>query len=70
MKKLKLFVWENVLCDWQCGHVAVLAFDVEQARSVVRETTEAYQYQSLIEVFTKEPVIHEDPVAILCYGSA
>jgi len=70
MKNLKLFVWENVLCDWQCGHIAVLALSVEHARKVVRDTLEAYQLSSLLEVFTEEPTIYTDSVAILCWGSA
>ena len=70
MKKLKLFVWENVLCDYVCGHIAVLALNVEQAREVVRTTVDECDHHSMMEVFTKEPTIYTDPVAIPCWGGA
>jgi len=38
---LKLFVWDNVLCDAGCGMMLALASNIEAAReSIVREMTE------------------------------
>lgn len=34
-KKLKLFVWEGVLCDWTCGMICILAEDLKQARELL-----------------------------------
>jgi hypothetical protein len=31
MPDLKLFVWEDVLCDYTCGMACVLAHDLEEA---------------------------------------
>lgn len=36
-KKLKLFVWEDVLCDYTCGIMFALAPDVETARKILLE---------------------------------
>jgi len=36
-RTLKLYVWENVLCDWTCGIMFALAYDVKQARKLIRE---------------------------------
>ncbi len=30
-KPMKLFVWENVLCDWSCGMITVIAKDLDSA---------------------------------------
>lgn len=32
---LKLYVWENVLCDYSCGVMFALAHDVDEARREV-----------------------------------
>jgi hypothetical protein len=34
-KKLKLYVWEEVLCDYTCGVIFALATDPEHARRLV-----------------------------------
>ena len=34
-KKNKLFVWEDVMCDYTCGTAFALAPDVETARKMV-----------------------------------
>ena len=70
MKKLKLFVWENVLCDWTCGHIVVFASSVQNAREVVRATIDGCDHHSLLEVFTKDPIIYDDAVAIPCWGGS
>jgi len=70
MKNLKLFVWENVLCDWTCGHIAVLASSVEEAREVVKRNPDLGEYSDVKWVFTEEPTIYTDPVAILCWGGS
>jgi hypothetical protein len=37
-RKLKLYVWEGVLCDYTSGAMWALAYSVEQARELVRES--------------------------------
>ena len=70
MGNYKLFVWENVLCDWDCGHVAVLASSVEHAREVAKRDLSLKGRADLSLILNLEPRIHEYPVAILCWGSA
>jgi len=64
-KKLKLYVWENVLCDYTCGMVCVLAFDLEQAFDLIREKYDEYYLDDLAGV---EPEIIEEPEAFAVYG--
>lgn len=36
-KKLKLFVWEEIMCDWTCGIAFALAYDADHARELIME---------------------------------
>ena len=36
-KRLRLFVWRDVLCDYSCGGVAVLAATVEAAETEIEK---------------------------------
>ena len=42
-KKLKLFVWENVLFDYTSGIMFALAYDVEEARKAIMAS---FDYES------------------------
>jgi hypothetical protein len=32
---MKLFVWEDVLCDYTCGQMVALATTIEEARKIL-----------------------------------
>jgi len=64
-KKLKLFVWEEVLCDYTCGMICVLAFDLEQAFDLMREKYDEYYLNDLASV---KPKVIEEPEAFAVYG--
>ena len=42
-KKLKLFVWKNVLSDYTSGIMFALAYDVEEARKAIMAS---FDYES------------------------
>ena len=61
MKKLKLFVWEHVLCDYTCGVMFALAPDVEIARQMLQEE------DTNNERYT-EPIVYTEPFALAVWG--
>jgi len=64
-KKLKLYVWEDVLCDYTCGMICVLALSLEQAFSLIKEKYDEYYLDDLASV---EPKVIEEPEAFAVYG--
>lgn len=47
MKKLKLFVWENVLNDYTSGIMFALAYDVDHAKKIIlRDAQKKFGYKS------------------------
>lgn len=49
--RLKLFVWKNVLCDYTCGMVCILARDLNK---VVDLLLEKYEDDVDIQLFVEE----------------
>lgn len=67
MKKLKLFVWENVLRDYTAGMVVILAKDLDDALKVFRKKFPNDDY--IIEAFAGYPYkIITEPDAFYIYG--
>ena len=65
MGKLKLYVWEDVLCDWTCGLAVILAHDEVEARRIMKEKFPDYVTEEL--PFSKCKVVTE-PDAFYIYG--
>lgn len=63
MRKLKLYVWDNVYCDYSCGVCFALAESVEAARDQLRKTVP--YWNSGLDV---EPKVYNEPVAFICQG--
>ena len=34
-RKLKIYIWRDVLCDYTCGKAMAVAYDVDEARRIV-----------------------------------
>jgi len=64
---MKLFVWENVLCDYTCGLAVVFAEDETQARELMIEYFPDYVINEL--PFAKCRVV-EQPDAFYVYGGS
>ena len=63
-RPLKLFVWQDVLCDYACGMACVLAHDLEEAGRLLatKYPVESEQLPaSGVEVIT-------EPEAFVVYG--
>ena len=63
-QKLKLFIWENILTDWQFGIAFALAPDVETARKMLLEECDYLPAEDL----AKEPKVCSEPVAYVLAG--
>jgi len=42
---MKIYLWNNVRCDWYCGFVVVMAENEAQAREKVLEPPKAFTCQ-------------------------
>jgi len=60
----KMYVWEDVLCDWSCGMIVAYAESVEQAREIVRKEHEEYIYAETYG----DPIEISGPAAFYVYG--
>ena len=63
-KKMKLFVWEDVLTDYTAGVMFALAPDVETARKMLLETCDYLPADDL----AKEPKVYLEPFALAVWG--
>lgn len=36
-RNMKVYVWDNVLCDWTCGMVVIVARDDDEANRILIE---------------------------------
>lgn len=74
---LKLYVWENVLCNYSSGIAFALADTVESAREIILkkfenrfEDTFSYRYNIFKkELEENEPKIHETSIGYFLWGS-
>jgi len=64
---LKLYVWEDVLCDYTCGVMFALASSVEEAREVILSNG---NYDSVREDLKKEPQVFESLVGFAVWGGS
>lgn len=68
---MKLFVWEDSLCDHTCGVMFALAESVEQAREMImgkQNREKVWIQEELEEDLTKEPKVITTPTAFIIPG--
>ena len=53
---MRLFIWRNVLCDYKCGSILVIAKNVDDARRMAIDSGKLYGENQEVE---KEPEVHE-----------
>ena len=63
-RKLKLYVWRGVLCDWTCGMICVLASDSDEAELLAHRELVTYNEDTTLD----PPEIYEVPTAVSIYG--
>ncbi len=64
-KKLKLFVWENVLEDHTCGIMFALAKDIEDAR---KQILKKGKESSVVRDLKGEPLVIIKPTGFAVWG--
>lgn len=66
-KRLKLYVWDGVLCDWTCGVAFALASSPEEAKKQLLEQIDESHWDGLKldgEPYTE----YDEPFGGFCYG--
>jgi hypothetical protein len=69
-KKLKLYVWEGILCDYTCGIAFALAESVEEARKLVIESEYEVNRTHVEEDIKGEPKIFDTPKGYVLWGGS
>lgn len=64
-KKLKMFIWEDVLTDYTSGMVAIYAYSLEHALKIARKKFEAYVVEGFAGV---APKVITKPDGFYVYG--
>lgn len=62
---LKLYVWEDVLCDYTCGAIIALAHNVKEARQILLKNEEITK-----EDIDKRPKIYKKPYTLAVWGGS
>ena len=65
MKKLKLYVWENVLTDYTDGIIFALASTVEEARAKVLKKD---SLRPVADAIMAEPDVYDSPIGFTLWG--
>lgn len=66
-RKLKLFVWERVFCDYLCGIAFALAETPEEARELILGKSPNDLFMAEL---SKDPSIYEWKIGFLAYGAS
>ena len=66
--KLKLFVWKDIRCDYTCGIGFALAHDVEEARNIIKEKSEDWEWEAYKGELMDKPKVYDKPFGIWISG--
>ena len=61
MKKLKLFIWHEIRCDYTCGIAFALAHTVEEAREVIKNNSKDWEWESYKEELDNQYEVYDEP---------
>lgn len=68
----KLFIWEDVLCDYTCGIAVAMAHDVDEAREVLLDVARNRHWDQSTalggSIAKKPDKIYDVPAAAFCWG--
>lgn len=67
-KKLKLYVWEDVLTDWTSGIMFALANSPDQARKVILK--KSGNSISVAQDLAQEPRVIDEPEGFYVFGGS
>lgn len=71
ISKLKLYVWENVLCDHTCGIMFALAHSIKEARKLIETKPPRFKGcdRWIRQDLQEKPKIVSKPEAFMIWGS-
>jgi hypothetical protein len=58
-QNLKLYVWEDVFCDYTCGMAMAIAESKKEAIKLITKNMENWETSKIRELEKNEPNIHE-----------
>ena len=69
-RKMQLYVWDHVLCDYTCGiAVAVARTESEARETLLKSTTDAWEREALAADVSGAPAeILDVPAGAFCWG--
>ena len=67
-KKLRLYVWENVLGDWTPGIMFALASSVDEARRLLKE--QSGDSPDVEMYLSQPPLVVDEPQAFIVRGGS
>jgi len=59
--KLKLFVWENIRRDYTAGIGFAMAHDIDEARQMIKEQSQDWEWEAYKGELMDEPKIYDKP---------
>ena len=69
---MKLYVWEEVLCDWTDGIIFALANNVDEARELVMDKyvdqDDNWEENTLRFSMQDEPKVYDSPAGFRLWG--
>lgn len=69
MKKMKLFVWPNVLSDYTPGIMFALAHDVDEARQMIMNSEKDLAFWERFErELASQPDVYDQPIGFALWG--
>lgn len=67
-KKVRLFVWRDVLRDYTSGIIAAIATDADEAREAVVAGAEDWEKATLYAEMGEPPEVHDAPFGVHVWG--
>jgi len=67
---MKIFVWHDVLCDYTCGYIAVVAENLKEAQNLMKNKLENDTFKNYPHLMENPDEIFETPSVLFCWGSA
>jgi len=60
-KKLKLYIWRDIRCDYTCGIGFAMAYSAKEARQKIAESSEDWEWPGYKYELDSKPEVHKKP---------
>lgn len=69
-EKMKLFVWKAIRCDYTCGIGFAMARNVDEAREVIKKSSEDWEWEAYKKELDNDYEVYEIPTGVWIHGGA